>query len=109
MNILIKYKNGDLDYNLRDFEKDSQNSFFLAKNHEKAITILNENIIDKAILEIDALDEINLLDYINNYFPDIPVVIIADRKNENILSTIKRGIFAIMEKPFNLKQILAEL
>jgi DNA-binding NtrC family response regulator len=108
MNILLKYNNEYLQSNLEDFVPESVNKVFSVNNTEDAVKIINEKGIEKVLLEIDELEEVNFLSYVNKYFPDIEVVIITNSINENIFSAIKNGMFALMKRPLDLNRLLAE-
>ena len=107
MSILVKYRTEYIKNNLRELKLGNFNEIFLTNREDNAIRIINEQKITKVILEIDDLEEVNLLAYINKYFPQVKVVILTDSCNEHIFSAIKKGIFDILERPWNLKEIFA--
>ena len=109
MNILIKYNNDYLNNNLKDLKLGLSNKLFSAKTNEEAIKIINKQNIEKVFIEIKVIEEVNFVGYINKYFPKIKVVIITNSHNENILSAINRGSFAIIREPFTLKKILSNI
>lgn len=109
MNILVRYIHDIMNSSLNDLQSVTENTIFLSNSDSEAIKILNENKIEKIILELDNVSEICLLDYINKYFPAIPVVVITDNRNESILSVIRQSIFNIIEKPFDLERLLLEI
>jgi DNA-binding NtrC family response regulator len=109
MNILVRYIHDIMNSSLNDLKSVTENNIFLTNSDSQAIKILNENEIEKIILELDNVSEISFLDYINKYFPEIPVVVITDNRNETILSVIRQSIFNIIEKPFDLEKLLLEI
>ncbi len=109
MNILVRYIHDIMNSSLNDLKSVTENNIFLTNSDSQAIKILNENEIEKIILELDNVSEISFLDYINEYFPEIPVIILTDNRNESILSVIRKSIFNIIEKPFDLERLLLEI
>ncbi len=108
MNILVKYRNEYIKNNLKELKLGNFDEIFLTNKEEKAIKIINEHDISKVIIEIDDLEEVNFLAYVNKYFPKVKVTILTDTYNEHIFSAIKEGIFAILEQPWNFRKIFAE-
>ena len=109
MNVLVKYSNNYIDEHLEDLIQKSDNTIFFANTVEKAIRVLNDNKIEKIFVEINMLEEVNLIEYVNKYFPNVQVLITTNTYNESILEVIKQGIFAIIREPLNLKTILSHL
>jgi len=109
MNVLVKYSNKYIDEHLEDLIQKSDNTIFFANTVEKAIRVLNDNNIEKIFVEIDILEEVNFIEYVNEYFPNIQVLITTNTYNKSILEVVKQGVFAIIKEPLNLKTILSNL
>lgn len=109
MNVLVKHSNSYINTHLEDLIQDSGNVIFFANTTEKAIRILNDNKIEKIFVELNMLEEVNFIEYVNKYFPDINVLVTTNKYNNTILQTIKSGLFSVIKEPLNLKTILSNM
>ncbi len=106
MNVLVKYNTKEP---VDDLIQDSNKNIFFATSTEEAIRILNERKIDKIFMELNILEEINFIEYVNKYFPTVKILIITNTYNENLLEAIKNGMYSILKEPLNIKTILSNI
>ena len=109
MNVLVKYNINYMKEPVDDWIQDSNKNIFFAHTIEETIQILNENKIDKIFMELNNIEEINFIEYVNKYFPKTKILVITNEYNENLLEAIKRGMFSILKEPLNIKTILSNL
>jgi len=105
LNILIKSKNEYLAEAITERFGDRSNHFFSAPSFSKAISVLNDNKIDKVVMELNSINEINLLEYINKYYKNIKILLIANNEIEELLTVARNGEYSVSQQPFDLNGI----
>ncbi len=108
MKILVKYSNYLLDEQVKEQIIESGNKIFFANTTEKAIRILDDYNIDEVFIEINSLEQVNFVEFVNKYYPQIKVFITTDDYNESILKTIKKGLFSVLKEPLTLQTIISK-
>ena len=101
MNILIKSKNAILTEEIRDRFNGNNLQFYPAASSSKAISILSKQKINKAVLEINSISEIALLDHINKYYQQIEILLITNNEIDEILNIAKNGNYSVSDEPIN--------
>jgi hypothetical protein len=102
MNVLIKTASPFVAAEVKDSYGGSDTQIFYAVNTEHAIVILNENKINKVILEIASIDEVNLLGHINKYYKNTETLIITNSRFSELFKIIKGSNFSVYKEPLNL-------
>lgn len=110
-NILIVDDEKDIRELLGDILEDEGNVATKVGHAQDAIDKVDQSAFDLVILDIwlkeSHMDGIDILKYIKNRHPDLPVVIISGHGNVEIaVAAIKQGAFDFIEKPFNVDQLL---
>jgi two-component system, NtrC family, nitrogen regulation response regulator NtrX len=85
-----------------------------AANSDEALSLLRQRCPSLIILDIwlqnSALDGMQLLDVIQETWPDVPIVMISGHGNiETAVNAIKRGAFDFIEKPFKADRLLVTI
>ncbi len=107
MNILIISKQRYLLNRIKEFLSQTAGRFYFAANHEEAIGVLNNHLIDVAVLELRMSPDVGLLKYINETFENIRVALIADDEIMGIISAIKYGKYSLMSDSLELSELRA--
>jgi two-component system nitrogen regulation response regulator NtrX len=85
-----------------------------AANSDEALTLLRQRCPSLIVLDIwlqnSPLDGMQILEVIQETYPDVPVVMISGHGNiETAVNAIKRGAFDFIEKPFKADRLLVTL
>jgi len=109
--ILIVDDNADIRNILNDLIIDAGYKTRIAANYNQALSEIDKKIPDVAILDVKLdkgdNDGIDLLSYIKSKNKDVPVIIITGHANvEMAVSSLKKGAFEFVEKPFDQARLL---
>src|SRR4026208_2115165 len=82
-----------------------------AANSDEALNLLRHRCPSLIVLDIwlqnSTLDGMQILEVIQETYPDVPVVMISGHGNiETAVNAIKRGAFDFIEKPFKADRLL---
>jgi len=82
-----------------------------AANSDETLNLLRHRCPSLIVLDIwlqnSALDGMQILEVIQETYPDVPVVMISGHGNiETAVNAIKRGAFDFIEKPFKSDRLL---
>jgi two-component system nitrogen regulation response regulator NtrX len=85
-----------------------------AANSDEALALLRQRCPSLIVLDIwlqnSALDGMQILEVIQESYPDVPVVMISGHGNiETAVNAIKRGAFDFIEKPFKADRLLVTI
>ncbi len=110
-NILIVDDERDIRELIGDILNDEGFETRLASNSEECLSQLSSSLPSLIILDIwlndSQMDGIDILKYVKNNYPDVPVIIISGHGNVEIaVAAIKQGAYDFIEKPFNIDQLL---
>jgi two-component system nitrogen regulation response regulator NtrX len=109
--ILIVDDNADIRNILNELILDAGYKTRLAANYNQALSEIDKKIPDVAILDVKLdkgdNDGIELLSHIKSKNKDVPVIIITGHANiELAVSSLKKGAFEFIEKPFDQTRLL---
>ena len=109
--ILIVDDNADIRNILNDLIIDAGYKTRIAANYNQALSEIDKKMPDVAILDVKLdkgdNDGIELLSHIKSKNNDVPVIIITGHANvELAVSSLKKGAFEFIEKPFDQTRLL---
>lgn len=109
--VLIADDEKDICSLISDILKDENYSVIEAVNSTKVIDSLSKYRIDLVILDIwmsdDKADGMKILEHIQKFYKDIPVIMISGHANPEISAhAIKLGAYDFIEKPFNSAKLI---
>lgn len=109
--ILVVDDEKDIRHLIGDILQDEGFEPRLAGNSEDCIAAIEEKSPSLLILDIwlkdSKMDGIDILKYVKQNHPSVPVVIISGHGNIEIaVAAIKQGAYDFIEKPFNIDQLL---
>jgi len=93
----------------QEFASGLNSEAFFAFSTSDAIRILNDHPIDKIVLMVSAIQDAGILKYINDYFPAIRVVIVANKEFDSLISIFNSTKYAIVHNPVSFKELRKEL
>ena len=105
MNILLINCNQFLQKELEEFMGRECSNIFSTASALKAINILDHNSIDMVLLRMNTISDVALLNYINNNYKKIKVLLSAERNLKDVISSIKDGNYTILHDQDNLAEI----
>lgn len=109
MNVLIQIKETSTDREIREFTETKDDQVFISHSTEESIYILSRNIIDKAVISIKGLKDAAILKYINEYYPESEVVVIANKEFDDIISIFQKGNYSVIHEPLRLSELKQRL
>ncbi len=109
--ILIVDDNTDIRNIINELILDAGYKTRLAANYNQALTEIDRNLPDVAILDVKLdkgdNDGIELLTHIKSKNKDVPVIIISGHANiEMAVKSLHKGAFEFIEKPFDQNRLL---
>ena len=109
--ILIVDDNTDIRNLINELILDAGYKTRLAANYNQALTEIDKNLPDVAILDVKLdkgdNDGIELLSHIKSKNKDVPVIIISGHANiEMAVKSLHNGAFEFIEKPFDQNRLL---
>ncbi len=109
--ILIIDDNADIRSILDELLIDAGFKTRLAANYNQALTEIDKNLPDVAIIDVKLdkgdNDGIQLLEHIKTKNSDVPVIIISGHANiEMAINSLKSGAFEFIQKPFDKNRLL---
>ena len=90
---------------LTDFILNKGGKIYFANSREESIDILTGTKIDTVILLLHKLRDAAILKYINQYYPEIKVLISATKEYDDIINVFNKGSFSILNQPLKLKEL----
>lgn len=78
---------------------------YFAHTHEQAIQILDDHPIDSVVLNLRAMTDTVILRYINRYYPEIHVVVSANKEFDEIISVFKQKNYSRLPLPLKLEEL----
>lgn len=103
MQILAVKKNKFELNELNDFFSDDD--LFTAENDIKAIQMLKNNSIELVLININSHSDFGLVNYINNNFEGIKIILSIQKDMQDAFSVITKGKYQTMQNPMKLKEL----
>ena len=105
MNVLVMSSKKYFRDEMAEFFQTENIKLFSADTLESAIDILFKDKIDIFLFNIDSLEEIELLRYINKYYQTIEVIILTNNFLHNAISILRTGHYRLMNNPFKIQEL----
>lgn len=109
MNVLIQIKDSSTDCEIKEFTEANNDLVFISHTAEESINILSQNNIQKAVVSLKNLKDATILKYLNDYHPDIKVVVIANKAFDDIISVFKKVNYNVIHEPLKLSELKTRL
>jgi DNA-binding NtrC family response regulator len=94
-----------LNEEIKDFILTHKGEAFFTNSVEDSIHVLDEKPINTVVLTLHKLGDAAILKYINQYFPDIKVLISASKEYDDIINVFNKGRYSMLKQPFRLKEL----
>jgi DNA-binding NtrC family response regulator len=109
MNILIQLRDTGTDKELKEFTEDDGNEICISHSTEESINQLSARPFNKAVISLKSLQDIAILKYLNDYYPDIKIVVIANKTFDDIISTFQKVNYSVIHEPLQLSELKNQL
>lgn len=109
MNILIQIRETASDKEIIEFTEGKGTNVYISHSTEDSITHLNNQQFEKAVVSLKSIQDAAILKYLNDYYPDIKVVVIANKAFDDILSIFQKGNYSVIHEPLQLTELKAQL
>ncbi len=109
MNILIQLRDTAADNEIRDFTEGMDNNIYITHSTEESITELSTHHFDQAVVSLKNIRDAAILKYLNDYYPDIKVVVIASKAVDDILSIFQKVNYSVIHEPLKLSDLKTQL
>ena len=88
-----------------DYIRDMASATYFAHTHEQAMHILNDHNIESVVLNLRSMTDAVILRYINRYYPEIHVVVSANKEFEEIISVFNQQNYDRLPQPLKLDEL----
>jgi DNA-binding NtrC family response regulator len=105
VNILFLETNPFIRDELREVIADLDGKAYFAVTPQEAIRILHTYPVDLCVLGITTIADIGLLQYINQHFEQVQIILTAEFSINAALSALKNSHFGVLPKPFTLREL----
>ena len=109
MNILFNIDNPSLEGEFVEFTKEMHASAFFSYSTEQSILILNKHNIEKAVISLKNLQEAAILKFINDYYPSIQVLVLANKTFNDVISIFQKSNYSVIHEPLRLAELKNQL
>ena len=109
MNVFFQIKNSSTDHEILDFIEGEGNKVFISHSTEESISILSKHDFQKAVISLQSMQDTTILKYLNNYYPDIKVVVIANKEFDDIISIFQKVNYSVIHEPLKLSELKLKL
>ncbi len=109
MNILIQIRETATDKEIKEFTEGNGNKVYLSHNTEDSIAQLSKHRFDKAVVSLKNINDAAILKYLNDYYPHIKVVVIANKAFDDILSIFNKVNYSVIHEPLQLSELKSQL
>lgn len=109
MNILIQIKDNSTDREIKEFTEGNNDQVIISHSVDESINILSHTEIQKAVVSLKSLKDTAILKYINDYYPNIEVVVLANKTFDDIISIFSKTNYSIIHEPLRLSELKGKL
>lgn len=109
MDVLIQIKDKSTDREILEFTEVDNDRVHISHSVEESINILSHTDIQKAVVSLKNLQDTAILKYINDYYPNIEVVVLANKTFDDIISIFSKTNYSIIHEPLKLSELKGKL
>ena len=109
MNVFFQIKNNTTDREILEFIEGEGNDVFVSTSTEESISMLSENIFEKAVISLQNLKDTTILKYLNDYYPHIKVVVIASKEFDDVISIFQKSNYSVIHEPLRLAELKGQI
>jgi len=109
MNILIQIRETATDKEIKEFTEGDGNQVFISHSTEESIAELCTHSFEKAVVSLKNIQDATILKFLNDYYPEINVVVIANKTFDDILSVFQKVNYSVIHEPLKLSELKNQL
>ncbi len=109
MNILIQIRETSADNEFRDFTEGNGNLITISHSTEESINELSNNHYEQAVVSLKSMQDAAILKYLNDYYPEVKVVVIANKVFDDIISIFQKVNYSVIHEPLKLSELKNKL
>lgn len=94
---------------IKEFFKERGGQAWFTSSTDRSVRVLSEHPVETVVLSLHTLKDAAILKYINQYFPDIKILVSASHEYEEIINVLSHGHFEFLPQPLKLKELGALL
>ncbi|MCD4664567.1 MAG: hypothetical protein K8R68_04785 [Bacteroidales bacterium] len=106
---MIQIKDSSTDREIIEFTEGGNDEMFIAHSTEESIDILSRTHIHKAVVSLKNLKDTSILKFINDYYPAIQVVVLANKTFDDVISIFRKSNYSIIHEPLRLAELKGHL
>ncbi len=88
-----------------EFLKERDGQAWFSDSTDRSIRMLEEQAMDTVVLNMRKLVDAAILKYLNQYYPDIKILISTSDEFENIINVLTHSSYHLLRQPFKLKEL----
>ena len=105
VNILFIHDDPEIQEEIREFLTIPNGEVLFSKTTSEAMVVLNAKKIDLVVLKINNMRDASILKYINDYYKDLEVLIMASKEYDEIISVFTTGHYKLFRQPLKLNEL----
>ena len=105
MNILIQIKDYSLDQEISEMLERNIDHIYIAHSIEESINVLSSSAIQKAVVSLKTIQDAAILKYMNDYYPQVKVVVIANDIFDEVISIFQKSNYSVIHEPLDLSEL----
>ena len=105
MNILLQTKEKDTFEEIREFTESDSSKVFHSDSADRSIALLSNFFFDVAVIRIKTLNDFTILKFINETYPHIKVIVLAEKKFKDLITLFSTTNYSVVSEPFRLSEL----
>ena len=105
MNILLQTREKDTFEEIREFTESDSSKVFHSDSADRSIALLSNFFFDVAVIRIKTLNDFTILKFINESYPHIKVIVLAEKKFKDLITLFSTTNYSIVSEPFRLSEL----
>lgn len=105
MNILMQIRESSTDDEIRDFTEAEGNQITISHSTEESINELSSHHFEQAVVSLKSIQDAAILKYLNDYYPDVKIVVIANKAFDEIISIFHKVNYSVIHEPLKLSEL----
>jgi DNA-binding NtrC family response regulator len=109
MNVFFQIQSNSADQEILEYIEGDVGEVFISHSTEESISILSEHKFEKAIISLKNLKDVAILKYLNDYYPNTQVVVIANKTFDDVISVFQKLNYSVIHEPLRLSELKGQL
>jgi DNA-binding response OmpR family regulator len=105
MNILLQTREKETFEEIKEFTESDNSKVFHSDSADRSVALLSNFFFDVAVIKIKTLNDFTILKFINETYPHIKVVVLAEKKFRDLITLFSTANYSIVSEPFRLSEL----